>query len=118
VRRAFWTKNIVTPTSSPRLKRTTAQLTYCVAATTVLGAPPLLSVGPGDGNALSHSSGATKYLPFLWYGYEGEAVVPMSLGRIDLINCVSASTPGLTPEKMLRDGILMKRLDGVGTATA
>jgi len=35
----------------------------------------------------------------------------MSLGRIDLINCVSASTPGLIPEKMLTDGILMKRPD-------
>jgi len=45
---------------------------------------------------------------FLWYGYEGEAVVPKSLGRIDLINCMSASTPGLIPEKMLTDGVLMK----------
>jgi len=41
----------------------------------------------------------------------------MSLCRIDLINCVSASTPGLTPEKMLTDGILMKR-PGVGHALA
>jgi len=109
VRRAFRTKDIETPTSSPRLKRTTAQLTERVAVTTGLGAPPPLSVGPGDGKALSHSSGATKYILFLRYGYEGEAVVPMSLGPIDLINCMSTSTPALTPEKMLTDGILMKR---------
>jgi len=37
--------------------------------------------------------------------------VPVSLGRIHLINCVSASTPGLTPEQMLSDGILIKRPD-------
>jgi len=34
----------------------------------------------------------------------------MSLDRTGLINCMSASTPGLTPEKMLTDGLLMKRL--------
>jgi len=33
----------------------------------------------------------------------------MSLGRNGLIKCMSASTPGLIPEKMLTDGILMKR---------
>jgi len=33
----------------------------------------------------------------------------MSLGRNGLINCMSASMPGLIPEKMLTDGILMKR---------
>ena len=33
----------------------------------------------------------------------------MSLGRNGLINCMRASMPGLIPEKMLTDGILMKR---------
>jgi len=37
------------------------------------------------------------------------AVVPTSLGRIDLINCMSASTPGLIPAKILTHGMLMKR---------
>jgi len=33
----------------------------------------------------------------------------MSLGLNGLVNCMSASTPGLIPEKLLTDEVLLKR---------